>query len=479
MRSIKLTAIACALVLSSLVTGLAGPDVYFGNLHSHTSYSDGSGTPAEAYKYARDTSDLDFLAITEHNHLAAEGSEGKNPTPKKPKKPKKKDPRKDGILIAKDHSLYNGTQPSSLISAAKKFNEDGRFVAIYGQEFSTISAGNHVNVFEIGEVIDETAVPKGEFRHLLDWLETRPDSQQLPAIIQFNHPEKQYRDRGIEYGADDFGSGSASTWHERMSKHVRLIEVLNGPGTINKVGLRPHAAQSHYLYYLNAGFKIAPTGDQDNHWKNWGESTETRTGVIADSLTKPQILEALRNRHVYASEDRNLKVMFLVNGRLCGDVIPPPATNQQLDIKFSIVDEDEPEADYEIEVFSDNKPGEEESKVIETVTTKGNNSTDNWISIEDVPFTGEHQYLFFKITQSNEDEEKDHVWTAPVWFETSAPAPPPAVAPAVSGEFVASKNSKLYHAVSCSVVPSIKEANKVSGAEAKKGRTQHEGCQPR
>ena len=48
--------------------------VYFGNLHSHTSYSDGSGTPRDAFKHARDVAQLDFLAITEHNHAAADGS---------------------------------------------------------------------------------------------------------------------------------------------------------------------------------------------------------------------------------------------------------------------------------------------------------------------------------------------------------------------------------------------------------------------
>jgi hypothetical protein len=49
---------------------------YFGNLHSHTSFSDGSGTPDEAYKYARDVGDLDFLAVTEHNHEGAGPTKG-------------------------------------------------------------------------------------------------------------------------------------------------------------------------------------------------------------------------------------------------------------------------------------------------------------------------------------------------------------------------------------------------------------------
>ena len=34
--------------------------VFFGNLHSHTSYSDGSGTPDDAFRHARNTAGLDF-----------------------------------------------------------------------------------------------------------------------------------------------------------------------------------------------------------------------------------------------------------------------------------------------------------------------------------------------------------------------------------------------------------------------------------
>ena len=46
---------------------------YYGNLHSHTSYSDGTGTPAQAFAFARNTAPtpLDFLAVTEHNHSGA------------------------------------------------------------------------------------------------------------------------------------------------------------------------------------------------------------------------------------------------------------------------------------------------------------------------------------------------------------------------------------------------------------------------
>jgi len=94
----------------------ASPNFYFGNLHAHTSYSDGSGTPKQAFTYARQTGNLDFMAVTEHNHAAAGPTSGD---------------RADGILIATDSTLY-----PKLIDDANAANQDNKFVAIYGQEFS-------------------------------------------------------------------------------------------------------------------------------------------------------------------------------------------------------------------------------------------------------------------------------------------------------------------------------------------------------
>jgi hypothetical protein len=45
-----------------------GYNVYYGMLHSHTSISDGSGTPSEAYEYARFTAELDFFGIADHDY---------------------------------------------------------------------------------------------------------------------------------------------------------------------------------------------------------------------------------------------------------------------------------------------------------------------------------------------------------------------------------------------------------------------------
>ena len=73
---------------------------FIGNLHSHTSYSDGTGTPAWAYRYARDTARIDFLAVTDH------------------------------------HDMLSELEYEDVLFQADEHCEDGVFVAIAGQEWS-------------------------------------------------------------------------------------------------------------------------------------------------------------------------------------------------------------------------------------------------------------------------------------------------------------------------------------------------------
>ena len=179
---------------------------FFGNLHSHTSLSDGSGTPEEAYRFARDDSNacLDFLALTEHNHAAALGPDNRG--------------------IGTDAAVYKGPRSDALILTARRMTEDNRFVALYGQEFSTISFGNHINVFDVGEVI---GVGKGRFDSLLSFLATNRDSFGQPAVIVLNHPKNTLTVDAKESGRDDFAS--PDEWVGRMGAQVRLIQIDRCP----------------------------------------------------------------------------------------------------------------------------------------------------------------------------------------------------------------------------------------------------------
>jgi len=210
------------------------------------------------------------MALTEHNHAEALGSDNRG--------------------IATEPALYKGSGADSLISTARRMTQDGQFVALYGQEFSTISSGNHVNVLDIGEVI---GVQKGRFDLLLDFLAANRDSSGQPALIMLNHPKNTLEVEAKEYGRDDFGS--FDNWVKRMGAQVRLIQLINGPGQTPGENLSPaRPDENAFLKYLNMGFKVAPTADQDNHLKNWGSATTARTAIVATSLTKVSVLDALR-----------------------------------------------------------------------------------------------------------------------------------------------------------------------------------------
>ena len=366
--------------------------VFFGNLHSHTSYSDGSGTPEEAYAHARDVAHLDFLAITEHNHSQAEAGAGA---------------RADGKLIATDPTLYPELKTAAAAATSNSF------VGLYGQEFSSISKGNHMNVFEIADVIPKATVPNGEFKLLTTWLATHKDSTNQLALLQFNHPVDYHPvdiDRG--YGRDDFGSDAG--WLAAIGAQAGLIEVLNGPALTDAAGLRPaNVMEADYLKYLNLGFHLGPTGDQDNHYKTWGTITDARTAVVAQQLTKAAILEALRARHVYATEDKNLRILATVNGAMMGDRTGSfPAVGIEIAIDGTIADDDEPDATYTIDAFSDDGAGGNVATVAESTTLGANGP----FHVSGVNFKGPGQYVFLKVTQFSE-HGTDRAWTAPVWFD--------------------------------------------------------------
>lgn len=380
--------------------GVGNVRVFFGNLHSHTSYSDGSATPEDAYAHARDVAHLDFLAITEHNHSQAGGA------------------------IARDHTLYTGPQAASLIKTAGRFDQAGRFVALYGQEFSSISKGNHANVLEVGEVIDEAEVPNGEWDNLLNtWLPAHPDSQGLPAILLLNHPTISGSTQAQEYGRDDF---PMAEWRAKLDGQARLINMVNGPS--HSEGSPGQPSEGEFLRYLNLGFHLAPTADQDNHLTNWGSAAPTRTGVWAGALSKQDVLTALRERRAYATEDKNLRIIGTVNGALMGTRFSGtnvPAVGASLDIKVSFADDDEPAAEYTIDVFRDTI-GNAVADVVKQHTHSGNGT----LTVSDVAYQGGDQYVFLKITQRDEGGQQDRAWLAPVWFEPGGATPDPGPGPA-------------------------------------------------
>lgn len=389
---------AVTLVVFAPLNASAQLQVFFGNLHSHTSYSDGRGTPLVAYAHARDVAGLDFLAITEHNHRWAPSQLQTSP------------------------ELYNGPQPTSLISAANSFTVNGTFVALYGQEFSSIGTGNHANVLEVGDVIMTSDVPNGNWSALVDtWLPNHLDSQGQTAILLLNHPATSNSPNTLEYGIDANDLGGEAGLRARLDPHAQLINIINGPSHSGDTPGEP--SEGEFLRYLNMGLHLAPTADQDNHREDWGSVVDTRTGVVTTSLTKPDLLAAMRARHVYATQDRNLRIIVTYNGELMGTRFQGaqvPAVGSRLNIQVDVADDDEPFAFYTFDVFSDVVGGNERAEVVAQFEADG----DGTFSLDGITYSGGNQYFFIRVAQSDDDGViVDSAWTAPVWFEPTAVTP--------------------------------------------------------
>jgi hypothetical protein len=372
----------------------ASLNFYFGNLHAHTAYSDGTGTPKEAYSYARTKGKLDFLAVTEHNHAAAEGT-GDDPL---------------FLHVAKDSGLY-----SKLIDHADTADKDGEFVTIYGQEFSAIkTGGNHTNVFMARKVI---TTKNGDYKTVFTdgWMD-----EYDVELIQFNHPwemgipsNKIGTPQDKNYGFNKYPNRAAFV--EAVDGRVTLVEVINGPGTKNPAPGQVFKSKrdgSYYMRYLNMGLHVAPTADQDNHWRTWGTLTQARTVVLAPKLTRKEVLKALKERRVYATQDSDLKIHLTVNGEPMGSRLEALDDGEEVTVEVRLEDDDDDNSSYLVSLYYDDRPGFSIAKVVEQATVDNNEG----VTFTHAPKSG-RGYYFIEVKSTKGGNKGLMAWTAPVWLE--------------------------------------------------------------
>lgn len=455
--------------------------VYTGLLHAHSSLSDGSGTPEEAFKMAKDAG-LNFFALTEHNHDEADGSGDRN----------------DGILISKDNNLYNGAKTVTvttnagkkiaikpLIKAAKDAS-NATFLALYGQEFSTISSGNHVNVIGIDEVL---TVENGNYKELANLLDKlKADGKKIP-VLQMNHPgvtadlfaknpdKKSFNDYGVDEG--DLGPHFKNVV-ARLDPYLSLIEILSGPAlkkVIPKDYFYEKNHENDYFFYLKQGFHISPSAGQDNHYYNWGKGTDARVGVLATALTEKDLFDAFNNNRTFATDDKNLTAYFKANGNIMGSTINANE-DSELDIEVIIDDKDEPTEEYTINVYASTIKAENSLDATKSLASEG------LISETEVTGNGTYKvkgvmvpegpsFVYIKVIQS----DGNRVWTAPVWLNYKASTP--AVTNTGNNNsadvfyWSGAATSKVYHKEGCSSIKMIKPENLEEGTTPPAGRTQH------
>lgn len=337
--------------------------IYFGQIHSHTNFSDGAGSCEEAFIHAStQVANLDFLAVTDHsNSLDGEAD--------------------SDIAVNKDTSEdMEWTKGHAL---AEQYSRED-FTCLYGYEMTWSNGLGHMNTFCTPGFQSRTQKEYTTYSTALSnyyaALNRVPDS-----ISMFNHPGTTFGD------FQDF-----AYYSEANDALINLIEVGNGEGAIGSAGYFP--SYEYYTRALDKGWHVAPTNNQDNHKGLWGDANTARTVVLADANNEECIYDAMRNRRIYATEDNNLNIYYTLNGNVMGTALEKEDVDDTVNITVDISDESG-EAIGDVQVIVNGGLVLAEKQVAassETVT----------FNVESV-----YSYYYIKVIEA----DGDIAVTAPVW----------------------------------------------------------------
>ena len=366
----------------SFTIGEATFQRYFGQLHSHTQYSDGAGSLESALAYIKalpDSANVDFVAFTDHSNYF-DKSGAANP---------------EGALYdmslasAASQNLWN--EYKHAVAAFNKENA-GSMVAIAGFEMTWSGGPGHINTFNTPGIVSRnntTLNNKTKDAGLQAYYKLLSQTEGANSISQFNHP-------GTTFGNFiDFGY-----WDAVVDTRMYMVEVGNGEGQIGAGGYYPSYEQ--YIMALDKGWHVAPTNNQDNHKGRWGNANDARDVILTDDFTEDGIYAALRARRMYATEDKNLEIDYTVNGNMMGSIIDVP---EKLNFEISFNDPDRTDSIAKVELVVNS------GKVAYTWDSAADLAKGS-VSVELAP---EYTYYFVRVTEG----DGDLAVTAPVWVGES------------------------------------------------------------
>ena len=312
----------------SFTVGESQYQLYFGQLHSHTTYSDGSGTLDAALDYVAnlpEDANVDFVAFTDHSNYF-DKSGAANP---------------EGALY--DMSLASESSQNlwnAYKQAAADFNaSQSDVIALAGFEMTWSGGPGHINTFNTPGIVSRnntTLNNKTSDAGMKAYYALLSQPEGADSLSQFNHP-------GSTFGTfSDF-----SYWDALIDSRIFMVEVGNGEGQIGAGGYYP--SYEYYTMALDKGWHVAPTNNQDNHKGKWGNANDARDVILTDDFSEQGLYDAIRALRMYATEDKNLELTYTVNDLPLGSSLTE--VPDKLDIRVQVSDPDAADAISKVEVI--------------------------------------------------------------------------------------------------------------------------------
>ena len=359
--------------------GQAQYQLYFGQLHSHTQYSDGAGSLDAALDYVKnlpESANVQFVAFTDHsNYFDTTGAA--NP---------------EGALY--DMSLASASSQetwNSYRSSVAAFNEAnaGSLVALAGFEMTWSGGPGHINTFNTPGIVsrnNSTLNNKTDYAGMRAYYALLSQQEGADSLSQFNHP------------GNTFGTfGDFAFWDPVIDSRMYMVEAGNGEGQIGAGGYYP--SYEYYTMALDKGWHLAPTNNQDNHKGRWGNANDARDVILTDDFSEEGIYDALRAMRMYATEDKNLEIGYTVNGMLLGSSLTE--VPEKLNIHVTVNDPDASDSISKVEVIVNS------GKTAYTWDDPAVLATGDL----SVTLDPDYSYYYIRVTQG----DGDLAVTAPVW----------------------------------------------------------------
>ncbi|MBY9002862.1 MAG: DUF3604 domain-containing protein [Candidatus Lokiarchaeota archaeon] len=286
-------------------------NIVWGDLHTHTGLSDGTGTLEHSYYYARYIARLDFNAITDHGEIL----------------------------------MWNPSSLNYLESVTNNAYASGDFVTFHGIEWTQVKTGHYTCIFSGNQLLKEPLlsyilVPTTQ--DLWNTLDSFTQSTGARALALPHHTTKR------AYPQD---------WIYINPKYVKIAEVssvhgdflfehgneLNYRGAIDPPPL--HTRGSSIMDAFTMGYRMTLYSSSDEHDGHPGHSlSHTRayighqrpfstwltrnehpypgglTAAFVDNLTREGVFSGLENQRIYANSDHGRPILiFSINGTKVGD----------------------------------------------------------------------------------------------------------------------------------------------------------------
>jgi hypothetical protein len=255
------------------------PKTLWGDLHGHSGLSDGTGTPEDYYRYARDIAALDVAALTDHDHW------GMRP-------------------LAETPGLWQEIREQTAA-----FHEPGRFVTLLGYEWTSWLHGHrHVLYFgDRGDVLSSVDPDYESPLQLWDALRGQP------ALTIAHHTA---------------GGPIATNWEIPPDPELEPVtEVASVHGSSEapdspRVIYQP--VEGHFARdALDRGYRLGFVGSGDSHDGHPGLShlaspSGGLVAILAAERTREGVLAALRARRTYATNGPRIVLHATLDGAPMG-----------------------------------------------------------------------------------------------------------------------------------------------------------------